>query len=165
MRRQLILSFVLGDLTCYPRVAAIDSRFFLACTSLGSWQASRPSWSDVQDHCNGVAADLQAKECVIEIPRKWATKEDHQFLKSARSTCGTGGVCGTAAKAFKRLGLAGRQPVQICQMKVRGRLFEFEAKSSWFLAPKVVGGWRRKPSSRPFRSGKGSRTSVGIEFQ
>eukprot|EP00439_Symbiodinium_sp_Y106_P077513 s1880_g16.t1 len=48
--RQLILSFVLGDLTCYPRVAAIDSRFFLACTSLGSWrdawmqcgQASRP---------------------------------------------------------------------------------------------------------------------------
>ncbi|CAE7212383.1 unnamed protein product, partial [Symbiodinium pilosum] len=58
--RQLILSFVLGDLTCYPRVAAIDSRFFLACTSLGSWQ-----------------------ECVIEIPRKWATKEEcvEQLLK------------------------------------------------------------------------------------
>ncbi|CAE7786346.1 unnamed protein product [Symbiodinium necroappetens] len=62
--RQLILSFVLGDLTCYPRVAAIDSRFFLACTSLGSW-----------------------RESVIEIPRKWALKQEclDQLLKLSSS--------------------------------------------------------------------------------
>ncbi|CAE7527112.1 unnamed protein product [Symbiodinium natans] len=62
--RQLILSFVLGDLTCYPRVAAIDSRFFLACTALGSWQ-----------------------ECVIEIPRAWTAKEEcvEQLVKLAGS--------------------------------------------------------------------------------
>ncbi|CAE7041303.1 ephA [Symbiodinium sp. CCMP2456] len=62
--RQLILSFLLGDLTCYPRVAAIDRRFFLACTSLGSW-----------------------RESVIEIPRKWALKQEclDQLLKLSSS--------------------------------------------------------------------------------
>ena len=52
--RQLILSFVLGDLTCYPRVAAIDSRFFLASTSLGSW---REAWMQ----CGAAAVCTESK--------------------------------------------------------------------------------------------------------
>ena len=59
--RQLILSFVLGDLTCYPRVAAIDSRFFLACTALGSWQDPWPRGTSLRRCQNSARITMQPR--------------------------------------------------------------------------------------------------------